>query len=120
MKDKFIRYGFEKVIGVEKLITVFYAELSKTFTNEGERHDFWEMVYVDRGEVLCTAGKRQFALKSGELTFHKPNEFHAIRSYESSPNFFVFSFVNQKIIVPLQPISVCAVNAQPLFLSKIV
>ena len=93
MKDKFIRYGFEKVIGVEKLITVFYAELSKTFTNEGERHDFWEMVYVDRGEVLCTAGKRQFALKSGELTFHAPNEFHAISAAAgTAPNVSIITF----------------------------
>lgn len=93
MKDKFIRYGFEKVIGVEKLITVFYAELSKTFTNEGERHDFWEMVYVDRGEVLCTAGKRQFALKSGELTFHAPNEFHAVSAAAgTAPNVSIITF----------------------------
>ena len=34
--------------------------------------------------------------------------------------FFVFSFVNQKFIVPLQPISVCAFFAQPFLLSKIV
>ena len=93
MKDNFIRYGFEKVIGVEKLITVFYAELSKTFTNEGEHHDFWEMVYVDRGEVLCTAGRRRFALKSGELTFHAPGEFHAISAAGgTAPNVSIITF----------------------------
>ena len=93
MKDNFIRYSFDKVLSVEKLITLFYAEFSKDFTYEGERHDFWEMVYVDRGEVICTAEKRKFELKSGELTFHKPNEFHAIRAGgNSAPNVSIITF----------------------------
>ena len=93
MKDNFIRYSFDKVISVEKLITVFYMEFSKTFAYDGERHDFWEMVYVDRGEVVCTAEKKQFALRGGELTFHKPNEFHAIRSSEGvAPNVSIITF----------------------------
>lgn len=93
MKDNFIRYGFDKVINVEKLITVFYMEFSKNFAYDGERHDFWEMVYIDRGEVICTAEKRKFVLKGGELTFHKPNEFHAIRAGENTaPNVSIITF----------------------------
>ena len=93
MKDNFIRYGFDKVINVEKLITVFYMEFSKNFAYDGERHDFWEMVYIDRGEVVCTAEKRKFVLKGGELTFHKPNEFHAIRAGENTaPNVSIITF----------------------------
>ena len=91
--NDFIKYSFEKVINVEKLITVFYVEFSKSFSNDGERHDFWEMVYVDRGEVLCTADKRKFVLKGGELTFHKPNEFHAIRATgDTAPNVSIITF----------------------------
>ncbi len=93
MNDNFIRYGFDKVITVEKLITVFYMVFSKNFAYEGERHDFWEMVYIDRGEVICTAEKRQFVLKGGELTFHKPNEFHALRADKSTaPNVSIITF----------------------------
>ncbi len=93
MEDKFIRHSFEKVISVQKLITVFYMEFSKNFAFDGERHDFWEMVYVDRGEVICTAEKKKFELKSGELTFHRPNEFHALRSGENSaPNVSIVTF----------------------------
>ena len=93
MEDKFIRYGFDKVFNVEKLITVFYMEFSKDFKFGGESHDFWEMVYIDKGEMICTADKREFVLKSGELVFHKPNEFHAIRSGENSaPNLSIITF----------------------------
>jgi AraC-like DNA-binding protein len=93
MADNFIRYGFDKVINVEKVITLFYIEFSKSFTYDGETHDFWEMVYVDRGEAICTAEKNQFVLNGGELTFHKPNEFHAIRAGENSaPNVSIITF----------------------------
>ena len=56
--NDFIRYSFDKVINVEKLITIFYMECSKDFCYDGERHDFWEIVYIDKGEMICTADKR--------------------------------------------------------------
>ena len=93
MKDNFTRHGFEKTFNVEKLITIFYMEFSKNFKHDGECHDFWEMVYIDKGEMICTADKKQFILKSGELTFHKPNEFHNLASNNSvAPNVSIVTF----------------------------
>lgn len=83
MKDNFTRVSFEKVFNIEKIITIFYMELSKNFRHDGEQHNFWEMVYIDKGEMLCTADKNRFVLKSGEMTFHKPNEFHNLTGYNS-------------------------------------
>ena len=93
MKNDFIKYGFEPVFCVDKLITLFYIELSKDFSHDGERHDFWEMVYIDKGEMICTAEQRKFVLKSGELTFHKPNEYHNLQGNRSSaPNVSIVTF----------------------------
>lgn len=93
MKDNFTRWGFEKTFNVEKLITIFYMEFSKNFKHDGECHDFWEMVYIDKGEMLCTADKNRFILKSGELTFHKPNEFHNLAGNNSvAPNVSIITF----------------------------
>ncbi|MBQ8658497.1 MAG: helix-turn-helix transcriptional regulator [Clostridia bacterium] len=93
MNDNFIRHGFEKVFNIEKIITIFYMEFSKDFRYGGERHDFWEMVYIDKGEMICTADKRQFVLKGGELTFHKPNEFHNLSgNAHAAPNVSILTF----------------------------
>lgn len=93
MKDNFTRVGFDKIFNVEKLITIFYMELSKSFSYEGERHDFWEMVYIDKGEMICTADKNRFILKSGEMTFHKPNEFHNLSGdNNTAPNVSIITF----------------------------
>ena len=94
MKDKFIRQEFDMVFNVENVVTIFYMEFSKDFYYEGESHDFWEMVYIDKGEMLCTANKKKFTLKGGELTFHKPNEFHNLSSNKSTaPNVSIITFV---------------------------
>ena len=93
MRDNFVKLNFDRVLQVEKLVTVFYMEFSKDFHYEGERHDFWEMVYIDKGEMLCTAEDHQFTLKSGELTFHKPNEFHNLSgNRDVAPNVSILTF----------------------------
>ena len=93
MSDNFIRYDFPSVFRIEKLITIFYMELSKDFYYDGERHDFWEMVYIDKGEMLCTADKSTFTLKSGELTFHSPNEFHNLSGNKNTaPDVSIITF----------------------------
>jgi len=93
MEDKFTRFGFEKVFNIESIITVFYMELPKNFRYDGERHDFWEMVYIDKGQMICTAETNRFILKSGEMTFHKPNEFHNLSGDNATqPNVSILTF----------------------------
>ena len=93
MKNNFTRMDFEKVFTIDKLITIFYLEFSKDFRYDGESHNFWEMVYIDKGEMICTADKNRFVLKSGELTFHKPNEFHNLSGNKSvAPNVSIITF----------------------------
>ena len=93
MADNFTQFGFHKVFNIEKIITMFYMELPKNFSYDGEKHDFWEMVYIDKGEMLCTADDNRFILKSGEMTFHKPNEFHNLSGNNTvAPNIGILSF----------------------------
>lgn len=93
MEDKFTRIRFEKNFNVEAIITLFYMEFSKNFRYEGESHDFWEMVYIDKGEMICQADKKRFVLKSGEMTFHKPNEFHNLSGDNTvAPNVSIITF----------------------------
>ena len=94
MEHKNISFSFERTFNVEKLITLFYMEFSKDFYYEGESHDYWELVYIDKGEMLCTAEKNSFVLRSGELTFHKPGEFHNLSGNRSvAPNGSIINFV---------------------------
>ena len=60
MSDKFTKIEFQNSFSAINLTTLFYMEIPKDFTYGGESHDFWEMVYIDKGEMICTAGKKQF------------------------------------------------------------
>ena len=90
---KYIKHQILNEIIINKIISIHYYEFSKTFKYDGESHDFWEMVYVDKGTINITADKRNYTLSQGEIIFHKPNEFHSIYANEvDAANVFVFSF----------------------------
>lgn len=80
-------------VRVDRVVTVHYFEYSSSYYFEGEQHDFWEFVYVDKGEVDVLAGGRELRLGRGSLFIHPPGEFHALRATGSSaPNLVVASF----------------------------
>ena len=93
MKGYYIKTKLQTVVNIPKIITIHYYEFDKSFVFEGESHDFWEMVYIDKGRVRVKTGKDAVVLEQGDIIFHAPNEFHAIEALDSAPNFFVISFV---------------------------
>lgn len=79
---------------IKQLISFHYFEFSKNFAFEGEKHDFWEFVYVDKGEMEAFADSASYRLKQGEMIFHKPNEFHGVcANRQVAPNVIILSFV---------------------------
>ena len=63
------------------------------YSYEGESHDFWEAVFVLRGEGSVTAGERVYTLTEGDMIFHPPGEFHRLRNIgEISLRIAVISF----------------------------
>ena len=94
MKLNYTKYRLANLLSISKIVTVHYYEFSKNFIFEGESHNFWEMVYVDKGQVLIRAGENTFTLSQGQVAFHKPNEFHTIcTDGENAADVFVIAFV---------------------------
>ncbi|GKX30770.1 hypothetical protein SH1V18_32500 [Vallitalea longa] len=84
---------FNENIKIDKLYTFFYFEFAKNYVFRGEKHDFWEAVYVDKGVLEVMADTRHYVLNNGQMIFHKPNEFHSLwANGEIAPNVIVFSF----------------------------
>ena len=52
---KYFRHRLEHLVEVSRVITIHHFEFAKDFHTQGEAHDFWELVYADREEILCTA-----------------------------------------------------------------
>ena len=80
-------------INIGKIYSIHYFEYMNDFSFEGESHNFWEFICVDKGEVGVTAGDSFTILKKGDIAFHQPNEFHNVQAVSGiAPNLFVISF----------------------------
>lgn len=83
----------EQVITIKQIVSIHYFEYMNDFTFPGESHNFWELVYVDKGEIDVIADVNRITMKKGDIIFHKPNEFHnVITNGKIAPNLVVISF----------------------------
>ena len=90
---KFTVLEFDVPIIIDGIVSMHYFKYSKDFHFAGEKHDFWEIAYVDQGEVGVLAEKQGLILRQGEAIFHKPNEYHNIWANNRFANVIILSFV---------------------------
>lgn len=92
MKQTYYRHKLKNLLMINKIVTIHYFEYG-AFTVHGESHDFWELVYVDKGTLAYTVDNQEQYLQEGEILFHKPNEYHVhTAKHDLSPNIFIISF----------------------------
>lgn len=88
---KYIGTELKDELVIQKVYSIHYFEYARDFSFKGESHDFWEFVYIDKGEAIVTAGERELTLTHGNVIFHKPSEWHNIKSSAPS-NSVIVSF----------------------------
>lgn len=89
----YIHIKLEQTISIQKLYSLHYFQFAAGYIFPGEKHSFWEIVYIDQGEADIGAGKNVYRLTPGMMIFHKPNEFHSIWAERTSgANIVVISF----------------------------
>lgn len=73
--------------------SIYYFEFGKNFSHSPEAHEFWEMVYVDNGEIIAITDGVGIPLIQGQVIFHKPGEIHAhVSDNVNANNMLVISF----------------------------
>lgn len=85
--------SLKKDIDIKQIYTIHYFEYMSNFHFPGERHDFWEFQYVDKGQTEVRADNISHILGRGQVIFHRPNEFHTLKAAgKTAPNIIVVSF----------------------------
>ncbi|MBQ4110211.1 MAG: helix-turn-helix transcriptional regulator [Clostridia bacterium] len=80
-------------ITIDSIYTIHYFEYHKNYYFTGEKHDFWELLYVDKGEIIVTINEKEILLKQNQLILYSPNQFHSVRANGSvAPNTVIVSF----------------------------
>lgn len=80
-------------INVDQLYSFHYFEFTKDYVFQGEKHDFWELFYVDKGEVIVHVEDVQYELKQGDAMLYKPNAYHRLSANRvTASNLFDIAF----------------------------
>lgn len=89
----FITHPISRSLRIEGFNSIYYFEFGKDFSHPPEKHDFWELVYVDSGEIIAVTDGLGRSLRQGQVIFHKPGEVHAhVSNRVVSNNMLVVSF----------------------------
>lgn len=91
-RAEYFRNALRDVIKVNAIYTIHYFRYGKKFSYPLESHPFWELVYVDSGELHVTAGNKKFVMKQGEACFHSPDLPHTVETKGSFANSVIVSF----------------------------
>ena len=67
-------------VNIEAFYSGFMHRYDKDFIFTGERHDFWEFLYVVEGSMDVFEEDRIYEVNAGKMIFYSPMEFHSIRS----------------------------------------
>ena len=96
----YVKTSLKEELTIKEIVTIHYFEYAKDYIFDGETHDFWEFLVVDKGEVEVMADTNGYKLKQGEIIFHKPKEFHNVwANGKVAPNLVVIAFeCNSKAI----------------------
>lgn len=91
--QKFYKHKIANLLLIQKIVTIHYQQLNKNYRFKGEAHDFWEINYCDKNEVIITCGPKTIPLKQGEILFISPDTYHTVRGNGRDPaNMFVITF----------------------------
>lgn len=97
---KYYGIPLKNQLNIESLMSFYHFYFDEDYKSIGERHNFWEIVYVKNGSIGVTADTRFYELKTGMMVFHKPNEFHKLWSSRGTrPEIYVFSFLCEDSIL---------------------
>ena len=69
--------GIYPNIMAERINTVLYQERTGKFSFKGEKHPYWELTYMDVGNMVCTVDGVDYELKKGEMMFFAPMQYHS-------------------------------------------
>lgn len=86
-------YKINNPISLSEIFTVSKQRFEGGYFFGGESHSFYEAVCVLSGRVGITAERNVYVLSQGQMTIHRPGEFHAIwEEGESNPEVIIFTF----------------------------
>lgn len=74
----YIATKLEQSLFVASVISIHYFEYTAEFHYAGESHDFWELIFCDKGQLKIDAGEHTHILEHGQAFLHPPKQYHNV------------------------------------------
>lgn len=88
-----LAYPIKEQIRITDMYSLFVAHYDCGYAFPGESHNFWECVYIIKGEACISGNERVYNLAQGSIIFHKPLELHKfIINGKDGADMLIFSF----------------------------
>lgn len=78
-KIKIPEFGSKTItssIKLQEIYAYYYSTKGNNYQFEGEQHPYWEMTFIDTGEIITTVGNEDYVLPTRSMFFYAPNQFH--------------------------------------------
>ena len=63
-------------INVNEILVYYYQVKSSNYIFNGEKHNFWELTYVDNGNLITEVEGVEYLLKPNDAIIYAPGQFH--------------------------------------------
>lgn len=66
----------ESKLIIKNILSSFYMVRGSGYHFLGETHRFWELTYLDTGELDTCINDKNYTIKANQAIFYSPNQFH--------------------------------------------
>ncbi len=90
---KYIRVPLTNLIRIKSVVSCFTQDAGADYEAAPEKHNFWELVYLRRGNMRYLGGETRGNMSTGDIILHAPKVLHALGGDGKVPfSFFIVSF----------------------------
>ena len=92
---KFYMHKISNLVNVQQIVTVHYQKLDDNYVSQEEEHNFWELLYLDKGALSIVENGETHRLEQGECILVAPNIPHYVCDGNEDPFLFIISFASK-------------------------
>ena len=119
---KYVTKELEQTLSVTGIVNLHFFEFGKDFATEGERHPFYELVFVNSGKLYISSDDYTGYLKKHQLLIHRASSEHSLRcDVDNAPTVIILGFeCSSDMINPFSSIPVSLDDEKVKKLAEIV
>lgn len=90
---KYVSKKLNETLLVTGIVNLHFFEFSKDFTTEGERHPFYELIFVNSGKMHVSSEDYTGYLHKHQMIIHRCDSEHSLKcDADSSPTVIIIGF----------------------------